>query len=225
MKQKIIKVAKFLIYLSFFVPLVVMPSSFIFPFIVPKILVFRSLVTLMMACYLILLIINWNEFKPRFSALNVVLALFLASFTASTFIGVDPYHSFWDNHERMLGLFTIFHYVAYYFICSAVLKDWSEWKRALRVFLLAGTAVMLIGFIQVSNPNFLLNQGSYRVASTLGNPIYVGGYGLFLFFTAFLLYMRENDKVWKWVIAILGLVALLGTFFSGTRGSMLGLAA
>lgn len=111
MKQNIVKVIKFLIYCTFFVPLLVLPTSFIFPFIVPKILVFRSLTALMLGGYILLLLINWQEFKPKFSALNVALAAFLASFAVSTFVGVDPYHSFWDNHERMLGLFTIFHYM------------------------------------------------------------------------------------------------------------------
>src|SRR3989339_2255094 len=125
MKQNLVKVLKFLIYATFFVPLLVLPTSFIFPFIVPKILLFRALVTLMIGGYVLLLLINWQEFKPRFSLLNLALAAFLASFTISTFTGVDPYHSFWDNHERMLGLFTIFHYVVFYFVCSSVFKTWK----------------------------------------------------------------------------------------------------
>ncbi len=223
MKQNIVKVLKFLIYTTFFVPLLVLPTSFIFPFIVPKILVFRSLVTLMIAGYVLLLFINWQEFKPRFSWLSLALAAFFASFTISTFVGVDAYHSFWDNHERMLGLFTIFHYVAYYFICSAMFKNWTEWKRALKVFLVAGSLVMFVGILQIFNPNLLLNQGAARVASTLGNPIYVGGYGLFLAFVAFLLFIKENNRTWKLAEAVACVLAIVGMVFSGTRGSILGL--
>ncbi|MBI2037831.1 MAG: O-antigen ligase family protein [Candidatus Magasanikbacteria bacterium] len=225
MKQNIVKAMKFLIYATFFVPLLVFPASFIFPFIVPKILMFRSLVELMIAGYILLLIINWQEFKPKFTLLNVALAAFFASFTISTFSGVDPYHSFWDNHERMLGLFTIFHYIAYYFICSSVFKTWDDWKKALKVFLTGGTLVMLIALFQVVKPDFLLNQGSDRVIATLGNAIYVGGYGLFLIFVSFLLFIKETNKVWKWLEPAAGVLALLGMFFSGTRGSMLGLVA
>lgn len=225
MKQNIVKVVKLLIYATFFVPLLVLPSSFIFPFIVPKILMFRALVTLMIGCYALLLLINWQEFRPRFSWLSLALAAFFVSFATSTFVGVDPYHSFWDNHERMLGLFTIFHFIAYYFICSSVFKNWADWQKALKVFLMAGSAVMFVGMLQIFNPNLLLNQGAARVASTLGNPIYVGGYGLFLTFVAFLLFIKENDKFWKWIEAAACVLAVLGMVFSGTRGSMLGLAA
>ncbi len=225
MKQNIVKAVKFLIYATFFVPLFVLPMSFIFPFIVPKILLFRSLVTLMIGCYILLLLINWQEFKPRFSLLNLALSIFLASFAASTFTGVDPYHSFWDNHERMLGLFTIFHYVAYYFICSSVFKNWTEWGKALKVFLSAGSLVMFVGIVQHFKSGILLNQDVDRVASTLGNSIYVGGYGLFLTFVSFLLFIKEKNKTWKWLEVVAGALAMLGMFFSGTRGSMLGLVA
>lgn len=225
MKQNIIKVVKFLIYTTFFVPLLVLPMSFIFPFIVPKILMFRSLVTIMMGCYALLLFINWQEFKPKFSILNLALIIFLVSFTISTFVGVDPYHSFWDNHERMLGLFTIFHYVAYYFICTSIFKDWTDWRKALRVFISAGSVAMFIGILQHYKSGLLLNQDSSRVASTLGNSIYVGGYGLFLIFTSFLLFIKEENKIWKWLEVAAGILATLGIFFSGTRGSMLGLVA
>lgn len=225
MKQNLVKAIKFLIYATFFVPLLVVPASFIFPFIVPKILLFRSLVTLMIGCYILLLLINWHEFKPRFSWISLALAAFFASFTISTFAGVDAYHSFWDNHERMLGLFTIFHYVAYYFICSAVFKNWTEWNKALKVFLSAGSLAMFVGIVQHYKPGLLLNQDVDRVASTLGNSIYVGGYGLFLIFVAFLLFIKEKNKTWKWLEVAAGILAVFGLFFSGTRGSMLGLVA
>lgn len=225
MKKIIEPVIKVLIYISFFVPLVVMPASFIFPFIVPKILIFRSLVTVMLGGYVLLLIINWQEYKPKFTGLNIVLLAFLSSFTLSTFLGTDAYHSFWDNHERMLGLFTIFHYIAYYFICSAVFKNWTEWKLALKIFLMAGSIVMVLAMVQKVDPNFLMNQGSPRTSSTLGNSIYVGGYALFLMFTSFLLLTKEKTIFWKVVLGGLGLMSFLGMMFSGTRGSMLGFLA
>jgi len=226
MKKTLEQVLKVLIYATFFVPLIVSPSSFIFPFIVPKILVFRSIVEIMLGVYVLLLIINWQEYKPKFTALNLAAAAFFLSFALSTFIGVDPYHSFWDNHERMLGLFTIIHFVLYYFIVTATFKTWNEWKWAMRIFLLAGSVVMFVAFLQTQNPNLLLNQGAARTASTLGNSIYVGGYGLFLVFVAFLLAMREkNNPVWRWTAVVFGILAFLGMFWSGTRGSLLGFVA
>lgn len=225
MKKKLEWAAKFLICATFFVPLIVLPSSYIFPFIVPKILWFRSLVALMVGAYVLLLIINWQEYKPKLTALNLALLGFLLSFAISTFAGTDWYHSFWDNHERMLGLFTIFHYVAFYFVSTAVFKNWNDWKWVLRIFLLAGSIVMFVGVLQKGDPTLLLNQGSDRVASTLGNSIYVGGYGLFLMFVSYLLAIKEKNSVWRWAEILFGALAFFGMFFSGTRGSLLGFVA
>ncbi|KKQ40683.1 MAG: Tetratricopeptide repeat domain protein [Candidatus Magasanikbacteria bacterium GW2011_GWA2_37_8] len=225
MRKTLENIVKGLIYVTFLMPLVVLPSSYIFPFIVPKILFFRTLVEIMLGAYILLLVINWQEYKPKFTWLNIALFAFLLSFGISTFVGTDAYHSFWDNHERMLGLFTILHYGIYYYICSGIFKGWADWRTVLKIFLLAGTTVMFIGILQTQNPGLLLNQGSARVASTLGNAIYVGGYGLFLAFVAYLLAIKEKNPVWRWIEIIAGAMAVMGLFFSGTRGSMLGLGA
>jgi len=225
MKRKIEQSIKWLIYVTFFLPLLVLPSSYIFPFIVPKIIFFRSLVDLMAVLYTFLLFINWQEYRPKFSYLNITVFLFLLSFAISTFVGTDVYHSFWDNHERMLGLFTLLHYVMFYFVSIAILKDWKDWKIAGRFFLLGGFMVMFIGWLQTQNPELLLNQGSDRVASTLGNAIYVGNYGLFLTCLSIILFVREKNNLWRWFYGISGFFGFMGMFWSGTRGSMLGLVA
>lgn len=225
MQQSLERLAKFFIYATFFAPLLVVSDYFIFPFIVPKILLFRALVTLLLGCYALLLFIDWDEYRPRLTSLSLAVLIFFISFALSTFLGVDAYHSFWDNHERMLGLFTIAHFVIYYFIVTAVFKNWTDWKWALRMFLFAGSVVMFIGCLQKINPELLLNQSGDRVASTLGNPIYVGGYGLFLFFASLLLFFREKDTLWRLAAGAGGILAVLGLLFSGTRGSVLGLMA
>ncbi len=225
MKEKIEQLIKWLIYAVFFVPLLVFPSSYIFPFIVPKIIFFRSLVEIMTVLYVLLLIINWQQYKPKFNYLNVAVFLFLLSFAVSTFVGTDIYHSFWDNHERMLGLFTLLHYVAFYFICAGVLRNWKDWKWASRIFLIGGFFVMFIAWLQTQISDLLLNGGATRVSSTLGNPIYVGGYGLFLLFLSVLLLSCEKNNFWKWFYGVVGFFGFMGMFWSGNRGTMLGLVA
>ncbi len=79
MKKKLEWLIKILIYATFFVPLVVIPGSFIFPFIVPKILLFRTLTSVMMAAFVILLCINWKEYKPKFTPITAALFVFLLS--------------------------------------------------------------------------------------------------------------------------------------------------
>jgi len=159
---------------------------------------------------------------------NIVVLLFFVSFAISTFVGADWYRSFWDNHERMLGLFTIFHYVIYYLIITSVVTEWKEWKWFFRIFLFAGSIVMFIGLLQKFNPELLLNRGSDRVSATLGNSIYFSGYGLFLMFVGYLLAIKEKAKKynpWFWYAVVGSLLGLWGVFGGGARGALLGLVA
>ena len=213
----------FLIGATFFVPLIVGPNSFIFPFIVPKIVVFRSLALLIFGGYLLLLSSNAKKYNVLMSPVTVVILLYLVSMGISTFVGVDWYRSFWDNHERMLGLFTIVHYVLFYIVTVAVAKkDWHIWKQLSRVFLLAGGIVMILAIVQKIHPEFLLNRGSSRVSATLGNAIYLGGYGMFVAFLSAILFFKSTAQKWRSVYAIVGILGVIGIFASGTRGVFLG---
>ncbi len=225
MHKKIELAVKTLIAASFVVPLVVVPSSYIFPFIVPKILLFRTMVLLMLCGCLILYASNRKKYSTKLTPINIVVGLFFVSFAVSTFVGVDWYRSFWDNHERMLGLFTIFHYVVYYFVVVSVVREWRDWRWLPRLFVLAGTMVMVFGAWQkFVDPDIFLNQSSKRVSATLGNAIYFSGYGLFLLFLGGLLAFKEKKFTYWWYLAVIGAAfGFLGIFLGGTRGSFLGL--
>jgi len=235
MQKTIEKILKIVIGSTFFVPLLVLPNSYIFPFIVPKIIYFRSLVLVMLGLYLILLFSNFKKYRPKFSWVNIAVLGFYLSFAISTFVGVDWYKSFWDNHERMLGLFTITHYIVYYFIVTSVVRTWDDWKWLLRTFLLAGSIVMFIGVLQrYADPELLLNKGNTRVSSTLGNAIYFSDYGLFLFFIGSFLAVKEQllekkigffamESGWFWYEILLALLGLGGVFLGGTRGALVAL--
>ncbi len=224
MQKKMIWVIKWFGAATFFVPLVVVSSSYIFPFIVPKILLMRSLMVVMLATYSLLLVIDFARYRPKFTPLNIAVALFLFAFGISTFVGVDVYHSFWDNHERMLGLFTMMHFGVYYFILTSVFDHEDYWVFFRRFFLVAGFMCMFVGFWQrYVNPQALLNNGSDRVSATLGNAIYFSGYGLFLMFLSAINWFREKTQFWKWFSVVTGLFGFFGIFWGGTRGTLIGL--
>jgi hypothetical protein len=86
---------------------------------------------------------------------------------------------------------------------------------------------MIVGLLQKLSPELLLNRGSSRVSSTLGNPIYVSGYGLFLLFFAVLQYMQtpKYETLWRYLAAGVAILGFAGIFLGGTRGTFLGLIA
>jgi len=184
------------------------------------------MIMVLLGCYLVVLITDFRKYRPRFSLLTVSILLFWLSFAISTFVGVDWYRSFWDNHERMLGLFTITHYVLLYLIASATMTTEKQWITIFRIVLVCGLLVMVAGLWQrFINPDAILNQGSDRVSATLGNPIYFSGYGLFLLFLGCIQYLRERSKIWRWIAVITAISGFIGIFLGGTRGAILGLLA
>lgn len=214
---------KILTSVLFVAPLVLL-NDFIFPFIVPKILFLRSTILIMLGVYCMLLFSDFKKFRPKLSVLTISILLFFLSFVISTFAGVDWYHSFWDNHERMLGLFTITHYILVYLIASSVLTSERDWIFVFRSVLILGSAVMLIGVWQrFVDPNALLNRGGSRVSATLGNPIYYSGYGLFLTFLGIIQYYREGRRgMWSYIGIIASILGFIGIFLGGTRGALVG---
>lgn len=213
--------------LAFLVPILVFPQDYIFPFIVPKILFFRAVALLMVFCYGILLALNHARYTPKKEPLLYAVGAFLLSWLLSTIFGVDPYQSLWNNHERMLGLFTILHFGAYFFILSSVIRTRADWRFLERVALGTASVVMLFALRQKIDPEWFLNRGSSRVSATLGNPIYLSGYGLFTLALGVWMYVdafKRNGRhnVLYLVGAFLG---FLGIFMGGTRGTLLGLFA
>ncbi len=226
MKSFFEKFAKWSIIASFFTPLFFFPAlwnRFIFPFIVPKILFFRSVTLLLLGAYLVLLLIDAKKYRIKSTPLTLAVIGFFTSFLLSTFLGVDSYRSFWDNHERMLGLFTFAHYILFYLIATTIIRSKEEWMRLWKWFLGVGSVVMFVGVIQKINPEAFLNQNNVRVSGTLGNAIYFAGFGLFLGFTGLMLYIQEKKSMWKNIFLGLSILGFLGIFLSSTRGTLLGL--
>lgn len=212
--------------LSFFVPLIVVPHSFIFPFIVPKIVVFRSITLAMLAVYALLSIADPERYRIRSHPIHIAAGLFFLSLIVSTFAGVDWYRSFWDTHERMLGLFTIAHFILFYLLFASVVNTSQEWRRLSHILIFAGGIVMVIGIFQRMYPELLYNRGSARVSATLGNAIYYSGYGLFLLFLGGITAVQEKKfSCWQWYALAAGVLGFIGIFLGGTRGTVLGLLA
>ena len=211
-----------LIGFTLFIPLLAFPSKFVFPFIVPKIVVFRILVEAMVGVWLLIVIHPRNR-PTLWTPISLALFLYLVSLSVSTVLGVDPYNSFWDTQERMLGVYTLLHYFAFYCVATTVIKDWNTWRVLILVFLSVSIVVTFIAIAQKVNPELLVNRGYNRVSSTLGHPSYLAGFGLFSFFCSLLIVLGNKQK-WLSVFGIIAVVmSLVAILLSETRGTMVGL--
>jgi O-antigen ligase len=198
--------------------------SFLFPYVFPKVILFRSLVATLVASFALLWIVEGRQLRPRPSGLVIALLALVASLVASTVCGVDPRLSLWDTWERMLGLFSWLHYAAFFLILATVFRSAQDWLVLIRWGALVGALVGVIAILQRADSQFLLNRGATRVVSTLGHPAYLAGFGLFSVWCGLLLLQDRNllSRLLASASFSLGLAAVV---CSETRGTLLALVA
>jgi O-antigen ligase len=126
----------------------------------------------------------------------------------------------------MAGVFTFFHYGAWFAVLTSVIKEQKYWRYLGWTSLLAAGLMSVYAWMQYFNVNasFVFLSGSDRLSGTLGNAAYFGSYMTMNAFIAALLALTE--KIWqRWLGGLLALYLMIMVLFSGTRGSFLGLLA
>lgn len=221
-----------ILFLPFFIS-----NSMLFPFITGKGFAFRILVEILLGIWLIAMFYD-SSLRPRFSRLAGALLIWGGVIVVADVAGVSFYRSFWSNFERMDGLFSLLHLLAYFFVVSSVLNTRARWQLFFNVSVLASVIMSVYAFLQLAG-KIVINQGGVRVDGTFGNATYLAVYMLFNFFiTLFLLVrahgtsnIRENVKSGqnqtKWLVSgwygIAMVFQLIVLYFTATRGAILGL--
>ena len=203
-----------------FVPLYVANSMF-FPYISGKNFLFRFLVEVAFGLWAALAIMD-REYRPKKSWLLGAFFAFGVVMTVADAYGVNPQKSIWSNYERMEGLVTVLHLLAYFVVLGSALNE-KLWRWVVWTSFGAASIVGLYGLSQVAS-------GVGRVDATLGNSTYLGGYMLVhIFLVLYFLLRRINLSVRAveeqgaaWGYVILGIFYSVVMYYTGTRGSLLG---
>jgi O-antigen ligase/tetratricopeptide (TPR) repeat protein len=205
-----------------------MPLTFIpvviFPFVFSKLIAFQILIGFTFPSYVVL---AWMEpkYRPPKSALFTAILAYFAALALSVVFSVDPIRSWWGNQERMNGLFTLLHLLAWLVMAIGILKTWTDWRRLLNYEIALSVIMAIVALLQIPFPMLLLFQASARVGGLLDNPIYMGVYQIFNLFFLVLLFLKTNSKIartWYLVVAAIDLAAFLA---AQSRGALVGLAA
>ncbi len=207
----------------FAVPLLplVVASSLFFPFITGKNFLFRTIIEIGAAAWVVLMV--WDaRWRPRFSWLLAVFAAFLASLFISDLLSPNAFKSFWSNFERMEGWVAHAHLFLYFLLLTTVLTTEKMWRAFFNTTVAVSAVVGIKGLAQLWPYLMGQSQGT-RIDVTFGNPTYLAIYAVFhLFIIAYL--MREYWEV-RWLRIAYALVAILQAvmlFYTATRGAILG---
>lgn len=209
------------IFLVPFILLVVMNSLF-FPFITGKNFAFRILVELLFGGWLILSLYN-PAYRLKFSWLLASITAFVGIIALADIFGENPLKSIWSNFERMEGLVSLVHFLAYFIVLTSVLNTerlWTRfWQTSVGVSVFTGLygIFQLLGFITI-------NQGGVRLDATFGNATYLAVYMLFhVFITALLLFRVHGNTTIRWVYGLIIALQVFIIYYTATRGAILGL--
>lgn len=197
-------------------------SDFFFPYIFSKALALRVIVLSSVLLWLLGHVIYKKKIVIDISI--IVFGAYLLWMYVASFFGVNFYFSFWSSIERSEGLLFWTHLFLWYVLIKNLFDTKELWHWAIDIFLIVAQVVAVIGFLQNLGVPFLntTSEGS-RIASTIGNAAFLGGYLLFAFFFSLYLSIQRkalSAKIYYWVIALFDLYIILKT---GTRGAFLGL--
>jgi tetratricopeptide (TPR) repeat protein len=119
----------------------------------------------------------WHRQITRRPMLVPVL-IFTLVYTAATIHSVLPGISFWGSYDRMQGLYTWLNYIALFLVLAYSVRSWAQIERIVSAFVFASVPVAIYGIMQhlTWDPVQWGADTTVRVASTLGNAIFLGAY-------------------------------------------------
>lgn len=182
-EQQIAKLLRWLVYASALIPLVIF-SQFLSPFHFGKVIVFRSIVQVMLGGYLLLI---WRDrsYLPKFNPISWAFLAFTAAFTLTSITSVAWLQSFYGTLERMGGLFTFWHYFAFYIIAVSVMRTRRDWQTLLDIVVSVGVVSALYGYLQRFDITIIIGSGArQRIFGTIGNPALFAGYQILVAYLA-----------------------------------------
>ena len=206
--------------------LLVLINHLFFPFITGKNFLFRITVEIMLAAWVGLLFIDFKKYWPRWNFVGIAFIIFISAAFLSAIFGADFKNSFWSNFERMDGLITHLHLLFLFLILAGTFRTRREWFILFGVSISASILLAAYGLLEYGGAiTIFANQGSSRIMSTLGNPLYVAAYLTFNIFLILFFWLSVRSAVFKWILGILFLFELTAFFLTGSRGAFLGILA
>ena len=238
---------KFFLLATAFTPLIVTWSA-ISPFVLGKIVFFRSLIEIALIFFIISLFLNRHKLlnisiNQLKSALISALILFLISLVISSILAVNPYRAFWGDIERGEGLFGFLHFFAFLIMAVAIFEK-KDWLNFFKISLGVGFILILYAFLQyfeVKNFPFFALMPEARPISYIGNSAFLATHMFFLMMSAVIVFFNNKlqsnynklpfnyhlffQRFWKYFSLLIIILSVLTIFMTATRGAILGLGA
>lgn len=196
---------------------IVVWGEVIYPYLVPKTLLFYALSLFAIGAFILLVGHSRAFFWSRLAQKEawIPAALLSLAYLASV-VGVDFYRSFWSLFVRGDGLLMLTCVVADFYLIL-LYADRLFFERFLRLIALIGSIVALYGIGE-----WLLSGG--RIGSLLGNAAFFAGY-LDIAFFATLVAILSLSGTWRKAAITGAVLQLTAIVLTATRGTLVALLA
>ncbi len=167
-------------------------------------------------------------------------ALFtIAVYLLSTLLSVTRWVSFFGSYQRLQGTYTTLSYIVIFFIILQEMRTRPQLDRLITIIILNSLPIALYGFLQHNRLDPLPWGGDVtdRIASNMGNPIFVAAYMIMAAFPtlarvvdAFRAILADEETGTADVLRaaayiFIFLVQIIAVWFSGSRGPLMGFLA
>ena len=160
-----------------------------------KISILRSLALLVIGAWFVKVVdegrVRWQNMEPGESVLKTILGMpmvvpvliLVLSYSISTIFSVTPRTSLWGSYQRLQGTYTTFSYLVIFAAMLTNLRKRSQIERLVTTIILVSMPIALYGFLQRYQLDPIPWGGnvSSRIASNMGNSIFVAAYLIMVF--------------------------------------------
>ena len=216
-------------------------SGLFFPFISGKNIIFRVLVEIAFAGWVVLALKDASyRINIKKTPLTIAYALFMVVLLLADLFGVDRERSLWSNFERMEGFVGHIHLFAYFFVLTAMIPTLKDWQKMWKWFIASNIAILVYAYGQLMGAqgtylaekfpemakwfsgNFPIHMSANRLDATIGNSAYFAVFCLMFIFIAGLMWSQRTSQKRSWFYPALIVLNLVALFYSGTLGTIIG---
>jgi len=156
----------------------------------------RSIALVMLAAFIIKRA-SLAELKPFLKQPLFIITILLGlSYLGSTFLSVLPAGSWWGSYARGQGTYSLMGYFVIFAVTALTLRDRAQLERIFVTIILTSIPVVTYGFVQKLKLDVLPWGADFstRIASTMGNPIFLGSYLIMVIPLTIYLLIRSATK-------------------------------
>lgn len=123
-------------------------------------------------------LVDWASAASQSNPLTLPVLFLIGVYLVSTLASVQPTVSILGSYQRMQGLYTLLSYIVIFFLAASLVRSQAQIERAISVALIVSFPIAFYGIIQhyFLDPLPWAGDVTTRVASNLGNSIFVGAF-------------------------------------------------